>query len=315
MVISCSEVFDMKKLTVIIALLLSCTLLTGAITLAAEENSTPIAENLEITTYRGVSVGGRLSASDPDGDALSYQITTAPTKGSIDLDDDGHFVYTPADGKRGKDYFGYKASDKEGNLSQEATVIIRIEKQKSKVTYSDLDGKSCAYAAVRLAENNIFTGERYGNEYIFASETPMTRSEFLALCIEITGVDINTNTLNTGFSDDDSIEVWAKPYVYLALKRGIISGYAENDVAVFEPQRQISVAEAIVILDRAVQLTDAVAAWFSTEDAVPTWAAQSVANVASCGILPHDCSVSGTTLSRAQAAEMLSGAMDIINRR
>ena len=290
-------------------------LLTGAMSFAAADSSAPIAENLEITTYRGVSVGGRLSANDPDGDTLNFEITTEATKGTIDLSEDGHFVYTPGDGKRGKDYFGYKAIDEEGNRSQEATVIIRIEKQKSKVTYSDIGGESCAYAAVRLAENDIFVGEKLGAKYVFSPDAAVSRSEFLTMCMEISGAVVQADVRSTGFSDDDSIETWAKPYVDLALRRGIISGYTENDSAVFDPQRQITVTEAIVILDRAVQLTDAVAAWFSTEDAVPTWAAQSVANVASCGILPHNCSISGDTLTRAQAAEMLSGAMNIIERR
>ena len=41
---------------------------------------------------------------------------------------DGSFVYTPLVGRRGRDYFGYKAVDARGNLSQEATVIIRLTK-------------------------------------------------------------------------------------------------------------------------------------------------------------------------------------------
>lgn len=39
------------------------------------------------------------------------------------------FVYTPSEGKRGRDYFGYKAVDASGNLSQEATVILHIKKR------------------------------------------------------------------------------------------------------------------------------------------------------------------------------------------
>ena len=38
---------------------------------AFAEGASPVAENLELKTYRGVSVGGRLSAYDPDGDAVS----------------------------------------------------------------------------------------------------------------------------------------------------------------------------------------------------------------------------------------------------
>ena len=125
----------MKKRAIITtcAAVLAAALCTALITagFAAGTSSSPVAENLELTTYRGVSVGGRLSAVDPDGDVLSYEITTKPAKGTVELSEDGSFVYTPDDGKKGRDYFGYKAVDSQGNYSQEATVIIKITKQKS----------------------------------------------------------------------------------------------------------------------------------------------------------------------------------------
>ena len=305
----------MKKYTAPVAALLFFALLAGLVSFASAAGSAPIAENLEISTYRGVSVGGRLSASDPDGGTLNYTGTTQPWKGSLDLDGDGHFVYTPADGKRGKDYFGYQAIDADGNRSQEATVIIRIEKQKSKLTYADLDGEGCACAAVRLAEENIFRGSYLAGEYVFDPDTPVTREEFLAMCMAVSGTKPLSGVRSTGFRDDRDIAVWAKPYVGAALKNGIISGYAGENGAVFSPTRAISVLEAAVILNRTVELTDAVCAWFSWDDSVPAWAMQSAANVASCGLLPYGCSFSDTALTRGQAAEMLCGAMDILAKR
>ena len=305
----------MRKFVAPVSLLLFFALLAGLLSSASAAGSAPVAENLELSTYRGVSVGGRLSASDPDGDALSYAVTTRPVKGRLDLDADGHFVYTPADGKRGKDYFGYQAVDADGNRSQEATVIIRIEKQKSKLTYSDLDGRGCACAAVRLAEEEVFRGEYLAGEYVFDPDTPVTREEFLAMCMKVSGVRPLSGVRSTGFADDAEIAVWARPYVGTALKNGVISGYSGESGAVFAPDREISVLEAAVILNRAVELTDAVSAWFARDDSIPAWAVQSAANVSSCGLLPYGCSFSDETLTRAQAAEMLCGAMDILARR
>ena len=305
----------MKKHGIPVTVLLIFSLLTASLP-AAATGSAPIAENLEISTYRGVSVGGRLSAVDPESDPITFEISTDPVKGSIDLDEDGHFVYTPENGKRGKDYFGYRAVDSEGNRSQEATVIIRIEKQKSKVTYSDLSGDSSAYAAVRLAEEGLFTGECLAGAYVFAPDTPVTRAEFLAMCMKITGHDAESTDCSTGFSDDADIDTWAKPYVSEALRCGIISGYETSELgASFDPDRSISVAEAAVMLDRAALLTDAVAAWFSTDDAVPAWAIQAAANVSACNLMPAGCSFAEDCLTRGEAAELLSNAMDLINRR
>ena len=94
----------------------------------AEAGSAPTAHNLELTTRRNVPVEARLTARDPDGDIVSFEITTDPVKGDIVLKDDGVIVYTPRRDKKGRDYFGYRAKDAEGNVSQEATAIIRIEK-------------------------------------------------------------------------------------------------------------------------------------------------------------------------------------------
>lgn len=306
----------MKKLILPSSLVLCFAMLLSLAAAVWAVDGAPIAENLELCTYRGVSIGGRLSATDPTGDAIHFEITTEPIKGTVDLDADGHFVYTPENGKRGKDYFGYRAIDSEGNCSQEATVIIKIQKQKSKITYADLSGESSAYAAVRLAEENIFIGEYLAGDYVFCPDEPVTRSEFLAMTMAVAGTETLSGVRSTGFADDAAIETWAKPYVSTALKNGIISGYSDADkAAVFHPAQPISVTEAAVILDRAVQLTDAVATWFSYSEAVPTWAMQSVANVSSCGALPYGCSFSDETLSRGEAAEMLCAVMDILQLR
>ncbi|MFR6426151.1 MAG: Ig-like domain-containing protein [Oscillospiraceae bacterium] len=73
-----------------------------------------MAENLELTTFRNTSIGGTLSANAPDGSPLTFRITTEPVKGTVTLTDSGTFVYTPADGKRGRDYFGFRAADSSG---------------------------------------------------------------------------------------------------------------------------------------------------------------------------------------------------------
>ena len=306
----------MKKLTIPASLLLVFALVLSLFAAASAADGAPVAQNLEINTYRGVSVGGRLTASNPRGEKLTFEITTEPVKGKLDLDEDGHFVYTPADGKCGKDYFGYKAIGADGKRSQEATVIIRIDKPQSRVTYADLSGESCACAAQRLAEADIFTGECLAGEYVFSPDAPVTRSEFLAMCMKVAGTDLLSGVRTTGFADDTEIDAWAKPYVSTALKCGIISGYAEDEsCAVFGPERYISVAEAAAILDRAVELTDAVETWYSYDEALPVWAVQSAANVSSCGLLPYGCSFTDATLSRGEAAEMLCGAIDIVAKR
>jgi len=300
----------LKRSIISTSIVLSIALIASVAALA----QSPIAENLEITTYRDVSVGGMLCAIDPDGDTVTFEITTDPTKGVIELAEDGAFVYTPNDGKKGKDYFGYRATDSEGNVSQEGTVIIKIEKQKTKVTYSDLDGSASGYAATMLAEQGIFIGENLAGEYVFNPDNSVTRAEFLAMCMEIADSELLTGVTSTGFADDVDIPAWAKPYVSTALKCGVISGYAIDETgAVFKPNRYITVSEAAVILDSVVDLTDVTTGAYET---IPTWAAQSAANLAACNIGPSSSMyLYNETLTRADAAQMLVAAMSVLSAR
>lgn len=278
---------------------------------ALADGSAPVAENFEFETPRGVSFGAQLAAADPEGDALTFEITTQPTKGTIELEDDGKFVYTPEDGRRGRDYFGYRAVDQNGNRSQEATVIIKLTKNKS-VYYADMDGSASYCSAVRLAECGAFIGKQIGGEYYFEPEACVTRGEFLTMCLNAMNADILSGVVSTGFSDDAGIPEWQKAYIASAVKDGIVKGRPSESGACFDSDTEISRVEAGVILDRMLRLTNVSADSGSSE--LPVWAAQSAANVDACGILPLE-SIDGTALTRAQAADMIAAAMDVSARR
>jgi VCBS repeat-containing protein len=62
--------------------------------------------------------------TDPDGDPLSAILVTGPTNGTLTLNADGSFNYTPTTGFTGTDTFTYKAND--GTLESETTVTITV---------------------------------------------------------------------------------------------------------------------------------------------------------------------------------------------
>lgn len=279
---------------------------------AVAASGAPVAENLNLTTYRNVCVGGQLAAVDPDGDAVTFEITTQPTKGTVELTQDGRFVYTPDTNRKGRDYFGYRAVDDTGARSQEATVIISIEKQKTDVSYMDMAGDPGEYAAVALAENGIFTGEKLGAQWMFQPERTVTRGEFLSMCMTITGEDVLSGVAATGFADDGDIDSWLKPYVATALMDGIVSGYSVSGGAVFEPNAEISMQEAAVMLDNVLDTTDVASVSFTGNTA--DWAAQATANLAACGVITEGTAFSDA-LTRADAAEMLTRALEVLEAR
>lgn len=287
-------------------------LLTAPAHQASAADGKPIAENLEIETYRGVSVDGQLRATDPQGDALTFQITTPPVKGEIKLHDDGSFVYCPDSSRRGKDYFGYTATDTQGNVSQEATVIITLRKPKTAVTYADLDGSPYHYDALRLCEEGVFTGAMVGGDYVFSPDIMISRGEFLAMCMTISDKEILSAVTSTGYSDDQDIPQWQKPYIATARMHGSIGTVSETGSTDFEATAPITCAEAAVMLDGIFGLSGVSAA--SLHSSTPDWAAQAVTNLTACRVLPVNCDPA-QYLNRGMTADMLCAVMDIMHAR
>lgn len=302
----------MPKRKYIAAALLLAAALALPMGAALAANGSPVAENLNLTTYRNVSVGGRLAAVDPEGDSVRYEISTEPSKGTVELAEDGRFVYTPDANRKGRDYFGYRAIDETGARSQEATVIINIEKQKSQTSYADMSGHPSAYAATALAELGVFTGERVGGQWVFSPDELVSRGEFLSMCMSVADEELLSGVASTGFADDAEISDWLKPYVATALMDGVVSGYSVTGGAVFSPEEAITRTEAAVMLDNVLDTTDVAAT--SLTGSVPEWASQAASNLAACGVITEGEAIT-EPLTRSDAAEMLIRALEVLKAR
>ena len=289
--------------------------------LLSEANSAPIAENLELCTYKNVAITASFAATDPEGDLLTFQLVEKPARGAVTMPEDGsnEFVYTPYENKTGKDSFTYVAVDAVGNTSAPATVKVKIEKASTKVTYADMDGVPAYKAAIRLAEEGIFVGECMGGQYFFQPNAPVSRSEFTAMAMKVAGLDPLEDVTITGFADDAVIPTWAKAYAASALKAGVVQGAAdEAGRIVFNAEDTITRAEAAVLLDRALQVSDVAETGALVDELVPAWAVQSAANLETCGVLTADSAGAlglSEQLTRADAAEMILGALEVLDAR
>ena len=281
------------------------------------ENNPPIAENLTLNTYKGVAISSRFAAVDPEGDLLTFQVVDSPARGQVTLDenDPAAFWYTPYEGKKGKDHFTYVAVDSMGNVSQPATVKITIEKQSTKVMYSDMEGSPSHYAALRLAEAGVYVGRQVGGLYCFDPDESFTREEFLAMAMTAAGEEPRQNVSLTGFYDDADISAWAKGYVSAALVGGTVRGtYNEAGQVVFSGGSEITCAQAAVIIDRLLASGPvAFSASFSPETA-PAWAYQSAVNMEAVSVLNSSADLY-KPLNRAEAAEMLCAMLDVLESR
>ncbi|MCS7240994.1 MAG: cadherin-like domain-containing protein, partial [Candidatus Bipolaricaulota bacterium] len=95
-------------------------------------NSHPTAQNDGYTTYKNtpltVSAPGVLANdSDPDWDALTAELVSGPTQGTLTLNPNGSFTYTPPANWTGTTTFTYRAKDTSGAYSNTATVTITVQ--------------------------------------------------------------------------------------------------------------------------------------------------------------------------------------------
>jgi large repetitive protein len=95
------------------------------------ENRPPVAVNDSYTTLEDtvltVPAPGVLgNDSDPDGNPITAQLVSGPTRGTLTLNADGSFSYTPNSNLNGPDSFTYNAFDGQVASLQPATVTINV---------------------------------------------------------------------------------------------------------------------------------------------------------------------------------------------
>ena len=279
-----------------------------------KEDQPPTAEDGSLETYKNIAGSGTLSAADPEGKPLTYNLVKEPKRGSVELHEDGTFTYTPDKNKVGKDSFTYTVTDSGGNTSQEAKISIEIRKPTDKATYADMDGDPDAFYAMWLKEAGLFTGATVGGNLCFEPEKTVSRGEFLVIVMKLVDAQADETGLTSGFSDEAATPVWLQPYIVSALGSGMISGVSSEDGVVFRPEAALSRAEAAVMLQNVLQLPAPTAKTvFSETDAaaVPAWAADATAALSAAGISLGD-TAQADAITRREVAKLLYEVSNLI---
>lgn len=89
-------------------------------------NAPPIASDASLSTREDTQLTGSVTASDPDGDLLTFSLGAAPAHGSALVQADGSFTYTPASNYNGIDSFTVLVDDGNGGTDT-ATVTINVD--------------------------------------------------------------------------------------------------------------------------------------------------------------------------------------------
>ena len=265
---------------------------------------------LQMSTYRDREVHGRLSAYDPDGDALVFEIVKFPENGSILLTDrgEGTYVYAPNSGFVGSDAFSYVARDVYGNYSTATTVKLQVMTAGTSITYVDMADSKAANAALAMTEAGIMSGVQIGNQYFFYPERTVTRAELLVMAMNAAGITDVPTCEKTGFDDDADITPAMKGYVSAAYTMGYISGSLKEGRLCFLPNEEITRAEAAVMICAILgEKSSGVIPTFADDAEIPVWAEESIYTLNVLGVMDAtDGYISpASLLTREQAALVL----------
>ena len=253
---------------------------TMTIAIRGKEDKAPTAQNLSIETYKNLPNDGSLKASDPEGEQLTYTVVRGPKRGTLEVNADGTFTYTPKKNKVGVDSFTYTAADPAGNVSRTATVTVQILKPSDGRKYTDTLGLDSRFEAEWLRNTGLFVGEEVGGNACFYPEKTVTREEFLTMVVKL---------LEIPAGNTDSVELpagtpsWLKPYLVAAQRSGLMAGW--QDTA--DLSQPITGAEAAVMLQNALDLAvspSAVEQTAANDTDIPTWAYASLTVMAENGI-------------------------------
>jgi hypothetical protein len=273
---------------------------------------------LSVSTHRDFAGYGTLTAYDPEGDELTFEIVSAPKHGVVIMTDAtcGEYVYLPRLGFKGGDSFRYVARDKYGNYSAAAEVQVQVSEPSVSVDYADMMGRREYNAALTMTESGIMQGSVQNDKTYFYPEQTVSRLDFLVMAMRAVGVGSVPTISDTGFFDDADIEADAKGYVAAAYSLGYIKGSTnEEGELCFLPNETITRAEAAVILRRMVDAKDAqFTPVFADSSDIPTWAGEAISTLSSMGVMtPTGGAISpNEQVTRGQTAMMLAALKRIV---
>lgn len=89
-------------------------------------SSSDISFDVDLSITRTVNFGLLFNDSDPEGQTMTAQVATQPTHGTVVINANGTFTYTPTTGYSGPDTFTYQAKDASNALSTPVTVTLTV---------------------------------------------------------------------------------------------------------------------------------------------------------------------------------------------
>ena len=120
----------------------SADVIIQVIPVGTPDNAAPVANDDTAITETGVPVNGNVLVNDfdPDGDTITVTGNTNPTNGTVTVNPDGNYTYTPEPGFVGEDSFEYTICDNgTPQACDTAIVVINVIPDSGNITNANDD--------------------------------------------------------------------------------------------------------------------------------------------------------------------------------
>ncbi len=203
-----------------------------------------------VSTHATLALTGVLTAEDPEGDALCFEVVEYPANGTLTLDSaTGHFSYLPTGDFSGEDAFVWRVQDVHGAFSDSSTVSITVRELSTGYLFSDMEDHRAHSDALHVAEMGLMGGEMTGGKHYFHPDRALTRAAFVTVLLKAAEIEAPFAE-QTGFADNDDIPHGMRGAIAYAKEKGWLG---EEDV--FRPNDPITRAEAAEIATRVLKLS------------------------------------------------------------
>ena len=185
-------------------------------------NDIPVGTGDSKTTSEDTPVNGSVTATDVDGDPLTFSKGTDPANGTVVVNPDGTYTYTPNPNFNGTDSFTIKVDDGKGGVTT-VTVTITVgavndlptatapavttaedTPVSGKVTGSDVDGDALTYAIGTNPVNGTVTIDPTTGNYVYTPKPNFNGSDNFTVTVDDGKggkVTITVNVTVTGVND------------------------------------------------------------------------------------------------------------------
>ncbi|WP_276356207.1 LamG-like jellyroll fold domain-containing protein [Cohnella caldifontis] len=209
-----------------------------------------------------------------------------------------------------------------GSVHPDGTVTVQVDHFTKfavfgarHTAFADLRGHWAQTYAERLIGMDVLSGFPDGE---FHPDTAVTRAQFARMLSRTLGLAVSSSK-PADYLDQDGIPAWARTDVTAVTQAGLMRGdaLANGRLSRFDANRPITRAEMAVIAANALRAYSMEASGGSTEfrdeDALPSWARNSVHSAAAAGLMsgdPDGAFHPERPATRAEAAALLYRLLD-----